>query len=256
MVIAPTGRGKGVGFVIPNLLTFKGSTVVLDVKGENFEKTARRRQEMGDDVIRFSPTDFAANSHRYNPLKRISEIENSAQQMFELSKLATLFLVADNPHNEGLLRGGMNAFVAGAILAFERGRPTLGEVYRIINGGDGDYASTFRSYAQETQNPQAAVLWSSLAKVVDKTLSGYISMVNTGGLDPWKNSHIDAMTAVSDFSFEDLRRNPQSIYLTIRDQDIGRERRPDPAVLLGSDRDLTTSRARPPGALASDVDLG
>ncbi len=38
MMIAPTGRGKGVGFVIPNLLHFTGSGLIRDVKGENFAK--------------------------------------------------------------------------------------------------------------------------------------------------------------------------------------------------------------------------
>ena len=37
LIVAPTGRGKTTGFVIPNLLTWQGSAVVLDVKGECFE---------------------------------------------------------------------------------------------------------------------------------------------------------------------------------------------------------------------------
>ncbi|OYX37750.1 MAG: hypothetical protein B7Y91_01415 [Rhodobacterales bacterium 32-64-14] len=44
MMIAPTGRGKGVGFVIPNLLHFSGSAIILDVKGENFAKTSIHRK--------------------------------------------------------------------------------------------------------------------------------------------------------------------------------------------------------------------
>jgi len=60
LIVAPTGRGKGVGFVIPNLLTYKGSAVVLDVKGENFRETSRFRASMGDKVFRFAPTDWAA----------------------------------------------------------------------------------------------------------------------------------------------------------------------------------------------------
>ena len=59
LLVAPTGRGKGVGFVIPNLLTFKGSVVVLDVKGENFRETSRHRKAMGDRVIRFAPADWS-----------------------------------------------------------------------------------------------------------------------------------------------------------------------------------------------------
>nr|WP_255612209.1 type IV secretory system conjugative DNA transfer family protein [Ruegeria sp. SCSIO 43209] len=68
MMVAPTRAGKGVGFVIPNLLSFAGSVVVLDVKGENFEKTARLRALNGDEVYRFSPFDWANATHRYNPL--------------------------------------------------------------------------------------------------------------------------------------------------------------------------------------------
>ncbi|MEY8099535.1 type IV secretory system conjugative DNA transfer family protein [Falsihalocynthiibacter sp. S25ZX9] len=125
LVIAPTGRGKGTGYVIPNLLTTKGSAVVLDVKGENFEKTARHRKSIGDKIIRFASTDFKGSSHRYNPLLRIYALENESEQMFELQKLATLFLQSDNSANEGLFRGGMDAFVAGVLTAFERNFTTV-----------------------------------------------------------------------------------------------------------------------------------
>jgi hypothetical protein len=50
LTVAPTGAGKGVGAVIPNLLTYQGSAFVLDIKGENFRVTARARAEMGHDI--------------------------------------------------------------------------------------------------------------------------------------------------------------------------------------------------------------
>ncbi|MBA4324109.1 MAG: type VI secretion protein, partial [Rhodobacter sp.] len=53
LIVAPTGRGKTSGFVIPNLLTWQGSVVTLDVKGECFEATARHRAAQGDKVYRF-----------------------------------------------------------------------------------------------------------------------------------------------------------------------------------------------------------
>ncbi len=40
MVFAPTRSGKGVGLVIPTLLTWRDSTVIHDIKGENFNLTA------------------------------------------------------------------------------------------------------------------------------------------------------------------------------------------------------------------------
>ena len=67
LIAAPTGSGKGVGVVIPTLLTYPGSVICLDVKGENFAKTARRRASIGDKVYKFAPYDAEGRTHRYNP---------------------------------------------------------------------------------------------------------------------------------------------------------------------------------------------
>ncbi|WP_116600208.1 type IV secretory system conjugative DNA transfer family protein [Primorskyibacter marinus] len=220
MIVAPTGRGKGRGFVIPNLLTFKGSTVTLDVKGENFEKTARCRVAMGDKVFRFAPTSFKVRSHRYNPLLRIYQMPNEDQRMFELDKMANLFLQTENPANQSLLRGGITAFIAAGMLAFQRGTPTMGEIYRIVNGGGNEFGPQYALYAIEAKHKAVKLIWTSLSKMNEKTLSSFISLLNNSGLDPWKNAHFDRMTNTSDFDFDALRKEPHSIYLTIRSQDI------------------------------------
>lgn len=67
LVVAPTRAGKGVGVVIPTLLTFKGSVIALDVKGELFELTSRARKAGGDAVFKFSPLDPERRTHCYNP---------------------------------------------------------------------------------------------------------------------------------------------------------------------------------------------
>lgn len=55
ITFAPTGAGKGVSTIIPALLTYHGSTIVVDPKGENFHVTARRRLEMGHQVYVLDP---------------------------------------------------------------------------------------------------------------------------------------------------------------------------------------------------------
>ncbi|MBA5735067.1 type IV secretory system conjugative DNA transfer family protein, partial [Escherichia coli] len=55
MVAAKTRSRKGVAIVIPNLLTYSDSVVVLDVKGENFDLTSRFRQSCGQKVFRWAP---------------------------------------------------------------------------------------------------------------------------------------------------------------------------------------------------------
>ena len=55
MTIAPTGAGKGVSVIIPNLLTYPGSVIAIDIKGELSQVTARRRREMGQRVVILDP---------------------------------------------------------------------------------------------------------------------------------------------------------------------------------------------------------
>ena len=55
LTVAPTGAGKGVGAIIPALLTYPGSIIVTDIKGENYQVTARHRREMGQQVVVLDP---------------------------------------------------------------------------------------------------------------------------------------------------------------------------------------------------------
>jgi len=69
MVFAPTGAGKGIGFVQPNLCEYRGSLVVLDPKGENAIVSADVRRRMGQRVIVLDPFGMTdQQSDTYNPL--------------------------------------------------------------------------------------------------------------------------------------------------------------------------------------------
>ena len=219
LIVAPTGRGKGVGFVIPNLLTYKGSAVVLDVKGENFRETSRFRASMGDKVFRFAPTDWDRPTHRYNPLARIAAMTNPDRQQMELKLTAKLFLQTDNEKLSGLLAGGIDLFVAAGLLAFERGVPTIGEIYRITASG-GDKQKEYLKRSQEVKNSSAKLIFERMASTNNDTLTSYLSLLMTSGLDTWDNRAIDAATATSDFSFRDIRRRPHAIYLVVESEMI------------------------------------
>jgi type IV secretory pathway TraG/TraD family ATPase VirD4 len=67
LCFAPTRPGKGAGLVSPTLLTWPYSTIVHDIKGENFQLTAGGRARFGS-VLVFDPTNPA--SAAYNPFLR------------------------------------------------------------------------------------------------------------------------------------------------------------------------------------------
>jgi type IV secretion system protein VirD4 len=68
LCFAPTRSGKGVGLVVPSLLTWPGSAIVHDIKGENWQLTAGLRSRYGR-VLLFDPTN--AESAAYNPLLEV-----------------------------------------------------------------------------------------------------------------------------------------------------------------------------------------
>jgi len=68
LCFAPTRSGKGVGLVIPSLLTWPGSAIVHDIKGENWQLSAGFRAQHGR-VLLFDPTN--AKSSAYNPLLEV-----------------------------------------------------------------------------------------------------------------------------------------------------------------------------------------
>ncbi|WP_026186792.1 conjugal transfer protein TraG [Ensifer sp. BR816] len=72
LCFAPTRSGKGVGLVVPTLLTWPGSAIVHDIKGENWELTAGFRAMHGR-VLLFDPTN--PNSAAYNPLLEVRKGE-------------------------------------------------------------------------------------------------------------------------------------------------------------------------------------
>jgi type IV secretion system protein VirD4 len=68
LCFAPTRSGKGVGLVVPTLLTWSGSCIVHDIKGENWQLTAGFRAKYGR-VLLFDPTNVL--SAAYNPLLEV-----------------------------------------------------------------------------------------------------------------------------------------------------------------------------------------
>lgn len=215
LVIAPTGRGKGRGFVIPNLLSFNGSTVTLDVKAQNYDNTARLRKKAGDKVFRFAPLDYEVESASFNPLMRISKINDPGEQMLAMEAVSHSFLVTSNERNQSLLEGGREAFVAAGMLAIEMGEPTIGKIYDLVNTGQGTYAQRFAAHAMASNNPETRKLWESVIGNDPESLANMISIMNTAGLGVWKHRRIRELTSRSDFDFADIRRDPHSIYFTV-----------------------------------------
>ena len=70
------------------------------------------------------------------------------------------------------------------------------------------------------KNASAKLIFERMASTNNDTLTSYLSLLMTSGLDTWDNRAIDAATATSDFSFRDIRRRPHAIYLVVESEMI------------------------------------
>lgn len=70
LTCAPTGSGKGRCCAVPTLLEYPGQVVTIDIKGELYGCTHRRRREMGQQVIKLDPFRMVDKStDGFNPLE-------------------------------------------------------------------------------------------------------------------------------------------------------------------------------------------
>ena len=98
IVVAPTRTGKGVSIVLPTLVSWSGSIVVHDMKGELFALSAGwRGQYAKNRIIRFDPAAPCSESHSFNPLNELSIGTPS-----EVAEAQNIAISIVDPHGKGL----------------------------------------------------------------------------------------------------------------------------------------------------------
>ena len=118
VTIAPPGAGKGQAQIIPNLLTYKGPTIVLDIKRENFDLTHKWRSENVGPVYKFAP--FDADSHNYNPLDFIDHRDKTT--LWENARL-TASMLTYQAYQHDFWEARAQDFLAAAIALVKSHRP-------------------------------------------------------------------------------------------------------------------------------------
>src|SRR5512147_874574 len=116
LTIAPTGAGKGRGVIIPNLLRFEGSAIVIDPKGETWHVTARRRKEMGQEVRLLDP--FGAVSRRTDSLNPFDLFDRPGALLDADSEMLASLLAGDvGFHKEPFWDNWGRSLMSGVIAA-------------------------------------------------------------------------------------------------------------------------------------------
>lgn len=228
ILAAPTRSGKGVGLVVPNLLEYGHSVVVLDIKQENFALTSGWRARMGHDVFMFNPFAEDRRSHRWNPLGYVSA--DPAFRVSDLQGIATMLYPERGSEQAFWVGHARNAFLAFALYLFEnlddqraagfpqeaQHVPTLGMVYRLSSGDGIDMAAHLRDLSQRPfLGAEARLAFASLLSQAPETFASILGTCREP-LNAWVNPVLDAATSANDFLLTDLRRRRTTIYVGVQ----------------------------------------
>ncbi|MFW0778262.1 MAG: type IV secretory system conjugative DNA transfer family protein [Rickettsiales bacterium] len=218
LLFAPTGSGKGVGFVIPNLLFWQESVVCHDIKMENHELTSGYRAKLGQEVFLWNPADPEGISHCYNPLDWVSE--KPGQMVDDVQKICNLIL----PEQE-FWQNEARSLMLGVILyllAVPEKINSFGEVVRTMRSDDVVYnLAVVLDTIGKRIHPVAYMNIAAFLQKADKERSGVISTLNSG-LELWANPLIDATTARSDFDMQQLKKKKMSVFCGVTPDNLQR----------------------------------
>lgn len=236
IVAAPTRSGKGVGIVVPNLLSFSDSVVVLDIKHENFNLTAGFRAEHGQEVYLFNPFARDGRTHRYNPLTYISD--DPHLRVRDILAIGTIIFPPEGKDGSGKdafwYEAARNLFLGLALLVCESPElpRTMGEVMRQASGYGRKLSVHLNAVIQGRWAQGRALSGTcvdALYRVLDNAEITYASIVSTfnAALTNWANPIFDAATSASDFLLTDVRRRRISVYIGVTPDDL-----PEAAMIL------------------------
>jgi type IV secretion system protein VirD4 len=229
MAFAPTRSGKGVGLVVPTLLSWTGSTVVHDIKGENWELTAGWRARFSHCLL-FNPTD--ARSARYNPLL---EVRRGVDEVRDVQNIADILVDPEGAlERRNHWEKTSHSLLVGAILhvLYAEEEKSLARVATFLSDPQRPFAATLRrmmtanhlgSEDEPVVHPVVASAARELLNKSENERSGVLSTAMSF-LGLYRDPTVAAVTSRSDWGIADLVKapHPVSLYLVVPPSDISR----------------------------------
>lgn len=252
LMTAPTRSGKSTSLVIPTLLTYRGSVVVADTKGELFQLTSGRRKALGQTIFKFDPYNERGITHRFNPFQALSP--DSRVRIGELQSIAAILYPDDKAKDPFWTSMARKVFMAFALYMFdfwlfllecresnrtEAGyeerpmdsntdvrHPSFERIYRLSTGesNEGGVKAWIQALLQSGDGAclsrEARTYFSDLAGLAEETFSSALATMQEP-LSQFLSPILAAATNASDFDLRHLRRKRMAIYVVIPPSKLG-----------------------------------
>lgn len=236
MAFAPTRSGKGVGLVLPTLLSWPHSVLVYDIKGENYALTAGwRRQHANNHTLKFEPTATDGSSVHFNPLNEIRL--RTEKEVADVQNIVTMIVDPDGKGlNDHWAKTG-HALLVGAVLhvLYAETDKTLTGVANFLSEPSRTLLDTLNYMLATEHDPEGKRGWAenvhpvvaaSARDMLNKSeneMSGVLSTAMSF-LTLYRDPVVSKNTAFSEFRVRDLMNaeRPVSLYLVVPPSDKDR----------------------------------
>ena len=214
MVIGSPGQGKSRSFVIPTMMSFEGSQVVLDMSGELFDETSGYLKNKGYDIFLLAPGSKFTDG--YNPLDLISNDPN--QRITDLQKLTQMLLPErlrsdSSDFWEESARILLTAML-GFVLECPDTRKSLSELYRILNS----MSDERKAIVQLLENYEAVLSDQTRMQLTKfagrhEKLGEGIAAEIVAKLNFLQNPLVEALTSITTIPIDTIRKRKLAIFI-------------------------------------------
>ena len=226
LCFAPTRSGKGVGLVVPTLLTWPGSAIVHDIKGENWQLTAGFRAQHGR-VLLFDPTN--PGSSAYNPLL---EVRRGESEVRDVQNIADILVDPEGSlERRNHWEKTSHALLVGAILHVLYAEPdkTLAGVASFLSDPRRTIEATLDAMMKTAHLGEAGphpVIASAARELLNKSDNERSGVLSTAMsfLGLYRDPVVAEVTRRCDWRIADLVAGemPTTLYLVVPPSDINR----------------------------------
>ena len=225
LCFAPTRSGKGVGLVVPTLLTWPASCIIHDIKGENWHLTAGWRARFGR-VLLFDPTN--PGSSAYNPLL---EVRRGDREIRDVQNVADILVDPEGAlERRNHWEKTSHSLLVGAILHVLYAEPdkTLAGVANFLSDPKRPIETTLRAmmttlHLGDHPHPVVASAARELLNKSENERSGVLSTAMSF-LGLYRDPVVGKVTSRCDWRIADLveAERPLTLYLVVPPSDINR----------------------------------
>jgi len=208
LTVAPTRSGKSTMLIVPNLLRYRGSAVVLDPKGELYRDTSAWRAANVGPVYRIAPFESATDA--FNPLDTVRDASDARA-------LADLMIPGD-PKAQDYFKKDAVAYLYALILFLTLKAPperrTLTEIRAITAGPIDSFLRVAQAMAKYDNPAIRNAANIVLGKSRDRSLPLLRDTLNTE-LVLWDDPGVIRATTSATVDFATLKERPATLYITI-----------------------------------------